>query len=181
MTELKILTEVGICQPLFCWGYILQEYDFQVLKLTKDFYSDYPNPPYYEMEMKETRRYNCLLIQSHYGYFICVPFRSRVKHKYCYHFKKSVRSRKGQSALDYSKCAIINDLKYLDNNQGIIDNDEYTEMMQNINKIVSEVLSYVDDYVSFVNNESERISVQEFKRRYQFSTLQYFHEILGIK
>ena len=63
---------------------MLPEYDFQVLKLTQEFYNKYTNPPYVEIETKENRRYNCLLIQTHYDYFICVPFRSRVKHKYAY-------------------------------------------------------------------------------------------------
>ena len=143
---------------------MLPEYDFQVLKLTPKFYEDYPNPPYVEIETKQARRYNCLLIQTHYDYFICVPFRSKVKHKYCYHFKKSARSRIGQSALDYSKVAIIKDTDYIDNVPGIVDSDEYTEMMQHINKIVKDAVSYVEDYVAYKNNANIRISDQEFLR-----------------
>ncbi len=51
------------------------EFDYQVLNLTNKFYSDYPNPPYTEILKKGTRPYNCLLIQSKYGYFICIPYR----------------------------------------------------------------------------------------------------------
>ena len=159
---------------------MLPEYDSQILKLTSKFYEDYPNPPYVEIETKQARRYNCLLIQTHYDYFICIPFRSRVKHKYCYHFKNSARSRKGKSALDYTKMTIIKDTDYLDNVQGIVDSDEYIEMMQNINKIVADAISYVDDYVAYKNNADKHISIQEFSRRYKFSTLPYFHDILGI-
>lgn len=155
-------------------------YNLKILKLTPKFYTDYPNPPYVEIETKQSRRYMCLLIQTNHNYFICVPFRSRVKHKYCYHFKKSARSRRGQSALDYSKVAIIKDLNHLDNVQGIIDSDEYTEMMQNINKIVIDVVKYVDDYVAYKHNAINCIAAQEFTRRYKFSTLPYFHDILGI-
>ena len=103
---------------------MISEFDFQVLKLTNKFYEAYPNPPYVEIEAKEARRYNCLLIQTHYDYFICIPFRSRVNHKYCYHFKDSERSRRGKSALDYSKVAIINNSDYIDTVQGIVDSDE---------------------------------------------------------
>lgn len=46
-------------------------FDFQVLNLTKKFYADYPNPPYKEIIRKNNRPYNCLLLQSHYDYFIC--------------------------------------------------------------------------------------------------------------
>lgn len=36
---------------------MLPEYDFQVLKLTQEFYNKYTNPPYVEIETKENRRY----------------------------------------------------------------------------------------------------------------------------
>ena len=32
---------------------MLPEYDFQVLKLTQEFYNKYTNPPYVEIETKE--------------------------------------------------------------------------------------------------------------------------------
>ena len=160
---------------------MLPEYTFQVLKLTAEFYADYPNPPYTEIEEKDQRRYNCLLIQTHYDYFICVPFRSHVKHKNCFKFKKSARSRIGQSALDYSKAVIIKDTKYLDSKQGSVDSDEYKEMVQNMNRIVAEAMKYVEDYVAYHSNTEKYISEEEYKRRYQFTALQYFHDLLHIK
>ena len=110
---------------------VLPDYDHQVLKLTSDFYQKYPNPPYVEIETKEARRYNCLIVQTHYDYFICVPFRSHVNHKYAFHFKKSKRSKKNKSALDYTKIVIISNPAYIDSKQGIVDSDEYHKMMQN--------------------------------------------------
>ena len=77
-------------------------YDYQVLNLTEQFYEDYPNPPYEEIVRKDARPYNCLLIQSHYGYFICIPYRSHVNHKYAYKFKNSKRSIRNKSGLDYT-------------------------------------------------------------------------------
>ena len=55
----------------------LPENDYQILKLTDAFYQAYPNPPCREILKKQQRAYNCLLFQSHYGYFICVPYRSK--------------------------------------------------------------------------------------------------------
>lgn len=159
---------------------MLPEYTYQVLRLTKEFYTDYPNPPCVEIEQKESRRYNCLLIQTHYDFFICVPFRSNVKHKNCYRFKNSKRSKMGNSALDYSKIVIINDTKYLDTKQGIVDSDEYKEMVQHINKIANDAVSYVEDYVAYHNDVEKHISKEEYQRRYRFSSLQYFHDILKI-
>lgn len=135
----------------------LPDYDYQVVKLNEDFYRDYPNADYPEIAIKEDRRYNCLLIQTHYDYFICVPFRSNVKHKSAFHFKSSQRSKRSKSALDYSKIVIIKDTKCLDNKQGIVDADEYREMMINLDRIVSEALKYVDDYVAFLKCEKDKI------------------------
>ena len=95
-------------------------------------------------------------------------------------FKDSARSRRGKSALDYSKSVIVNDTVFIDSKPAIVDSDEYSEMMRNMDIIVREILKYVDEYVSFCNNESLRISEEEFARRYRFSTLKYFHEVLGI-
>ena len=62
----------------------LPENDYQILKLTDDFYNTYPNPPYIEILKKKQRAYNCILFQTHYGYFICVPYRREISHKYAY-------------------------------------------------------------------------------------------------
>ena len=160
--------------------YMLPDYDCQVLKLTNVFYDAYPNPPYTEIETKEARRYNCLIVQSHYGYFICVPFRSNVNHKYAFHFRESKRSKKSKSALDYTKTIIIKDSRFISEKQGIVDNDEYTEMMRNIDKIVKEVLNYLEGYVDYYVSKNNKMSKEEFERRYKYSTLKYFHDILGI-
>ena len=70
----------------------LPESDFQILKLTDIFYNAYPNPPYKEILMKRQQAYNCILFQTHYDYFICVPYRTEISHTYAYHFKNSERS-----------------------------------------------------------------------------------------
>ena len=53
-------------------------------------------------------------------------------------------------------------------------------MMQNLDKIVRDILKYVDDYVEYCNKAQNRISEEEYIRRYRFSTLKYFHDELGI-
>lgn len=67
--------ERHLCLSFILWGVnmSLPENDYQILKLTNDFYNDYPNPPYKEILEKKQRAYNCLLFQSHYDYFICIP------------------------------------------------------------------------------------------------------------
>lgn len=86
------------------------EIDYAVYSLSDEFYEKYPNPPYKELLKKKERGYACLLIQSHYGYFICIPYRTEISHKYAYYFRKSSRSQEHRSGLDYTKIAIIKDI-----------------------------------------------------------------------
>lgn len=98
------------------------------------------------------------MFQTHYGYFICVPYRTEISHKYAYHFKNSIRSRMHKSGLDYTKIVIIADAKYIDTQDALIDKDEYNETMVNLEKIKSEALAF-----------------------YMFSPLKYFHTEMGIR
>ena len=157
----------------------LPESDCQILKLTTDFYAAYPSRLYKELLEKRQRAYNCILFQSHYGYFICVPYRTEINHKYAYRFKKSARSRIHKSGLDYTKVVVITDTRFIDTKDALVDKDEYNETMVNLDKIKREVLNYVEDYVSHIKRE-KMLHVKEFKRRYLFSTLKYFHMELGI-
>ena len=69
------------------------ENDYQILKITDDFYRAYPNPPYIEILKKTQRTYNCLLFQIHNDYFICILYRTEITHNNTFHFKCTVRSR----------------------------------------------------------------------------------------
>ena len=158
----------------------LPDNDNQILKLTDDFYKAYPNPPYKEILEKRNRSYNCLLFQTHYDYFICVPYRTEITHKYAYKFRFSERSKKHSSGLDYSKMIIISNLDYLDGlSVAMIDKDEYKETMIHIEKIKREALKFLEDYIDCKRGKLF-LHEREFKRRYTYSTLQYFHDILGI-
>lgn len=156
-------------------------FDYQVLNLTEEFYNDYPNPPYNEIIRKGTRPYNCLLIQSHYGYFICIPYRSHVNHKYSYRFKYSERSKRVHSGLDYTKIIIIKNTDYIGVSNAVVDADEYKETRDNIEYINNDSQTYIDDYVEYVLGKSSKYDKREFQRVYGFSTLKYFHNELGIK
>ena len=106
----------------------LPENDYQILRLTNLFYQQYPNPPHKEILKKQKRAYNCLLFQTHYNFFICIPYRSEITHSFAYLFKKSNRSKKHKSGLDYTKILIVNKTEYLNNKDAIIDKDEYKEI-----------------------------------------------------
>lgn len=158
-----------------------EEFDYQVLNLTQTFYTDYPNPPYKEIVRKNSRPYNCLLIQSHYDYFICIPYRSHISHKYAFMFKNSVRSKRTKSGLDYSKIVIITDNKYIGQTDAIVDKGEFNETRNNIEYIKNDAQKYIDEYVSYLLGTAIKYDKKEFSRIYQYSTLQYFHKELGIE
>ena len=168
----------------------LPESDYQILKLTDVFYREYPNPLYNEILKKNNRAYNCLLFQSHYDYFICIPYRSEISHKYAFHFTNTTRSKEHKSGLDYSKIVIITKTDYIDSvdaieqvehvNSSIIDKDEFKETMLNLKQIKKEALDFVEDYVLHMKG-IKMLHEREFERRYGFSSLKYFHRELGIK
>lgn len=54
------------------------EYDFEIYRLSAKFIADYPTTKYPELMYKNARPYNCLLLESHDNYFICIPFRSHI-------------------------------------------------------------------------------------------------------
>lgn len=155
-------------------------FDYQILNLTQQFYRDYPNPPYNEIIRKNSGPYNCLLIQSHYGYFVCIPYRSHINHKYAYKFKNSIRSKKVNSGLDYSKIVIVNHSEYISDSNAVIDNDEYKETRDKIEYIKNDAQRYIDDYVDYLLGKSIKYGNREFERKYKYSTLKYFHKELGI-
>ena len=79
------------------------EYLSQVYLLSAKFVQDHPAAAYPELMHKQGRPYTCLLIDSHDGFFICVPFRSSINHKNAFFFKGTARSQRTKSGLDYSK------------------------------------------------------------------------------
>ncbi len=157
----------------------LPENDYQILKLTDKFYEIYLNSSYNEILKKKQRAYNCLLFQTHYDYFICIPYRTEIRHEYAFHFTTTARSKLHRSGLDYSKIVIIANKDYIDSKDAIIDKDEFKETMVNLERIKKEALEFVEDYVKHVKG-IELLHKREFSRRYGFSSLKYFHQELGI-
>ena len=156
------------------------EYDVDICQLSQSFYSAYPSSIYPEIMAKDSRPYTCLMIETQEDYLICIPFRSSVLHNDAFIFSNTKRSQKTRSGLDYSKTVIVKDTSYIDSNKSVVvDNDEYTAMMTNIEKIVSGIYSYITKYVQHVTGV-KTLHPREFARHYQYSTLPYFHDILGI-
>lgn len=156
------------------------EYDSELSLLSLKFTQNYPPAAYPELMHKHGRPYTCLLIDLHYDYFICIPFRSSIGHKNAFMFTGTARSKKTKSGLDYSKIVIIKNFDYFDlNAKAIVDQDEYAEMMRNLPTIVEEANDYVKAYINHING-TVPMHPRAFLRKYQYSTLPYFHDIMAI-
>lgn len=157
------------------------KYTINICQLSNRFYDEYSLQQYPEILRKSERPYTCLLIETHEDYFICIPFRSSIQHNEAFLFDNTSRSKHSRSGLDYKKAVIINDLGYIDtSSQAVVDNDEYSAMMVNIETIVNEISTYITTYINHISGACT-LHRREFLRHYQYSTLPYFHDILGIK
>ena len=144
------------------------------------FFDAYPQDDYPEILMKNSRPYTCLVIETQEDYLICIPFRSSIRHKEAFFFTNTNRSKRTRSGLDYKKTIIIKDFSYIDTNSSVVvDNDEFVAMMTNITKIVNDVHVYISKYVNHKKGIAP-LHKREFERRYQYSTLPYFDDILGL-
>lgn len=152
----------------------------QVVQLSSEFYNDYPNSQYPEILDKPSRSYNCLLVDTDFDFYICIPYRTNIRHPYAYKFRHSLRSRRHPSGLDYTKMVVFRKDEYISNAVAIVDNDEFKETMQHIAHIVSDSISYIEGYRDHMTGK-KTIGREEFMRKYGISTLAYFHDILGIK
>lgn len=154
-------------------------YTYSICKLSEKFYKAYPQNKYPEILAKESRAYTCLLIETKYDYYICVPFRSNISHNNGFIFKNTERSKTHRSGLDYSKIVIFKNEIYL-GASAVIDRDEYNRTKKYIDKIVNQVISYIDGYINH-HSLTHILNKNEYNRHYRYSTLKYFHDILKIK
>ena len=70
-------------------------------------------------------------------------------------------------------------MNYIDSVDAIIDQDEFRETIKHLEQIKKEALDFVEDYIAHINGTRKLHNV-EFKRRYAFSPLKYFHKELNI-
>ena len=160
-------------------GTFMLSYDTQICLLSSKFQNDYPKAKYPELLRKPQRPYTCLLVETHYDYYVGIPFRSDIKHSNAYKFNAAGSSRQNPG-LDYTKIVIIQDDDYIDSQTpAVVDQNEYNELMKNLNRIVNESVKYVETYVNHMKG-TRIIHPREYSRRYAYSTLMYFHKELGI-
>ena len=85
---------------------------YDIKTLSECFQKDYPLDLYPEIEFKSNRPYLVLLISIENTQF-AIPLRSNIKHKNCYHFRRSNRKKHASSGIDFSKAIVVKKASYL--------------------------------------------------------------------
>lgn len=151
----------------------------QIYQLSKQFYDDYPQNRFPEIEQKQDRPYTILILKITDGIKIGVPFRSHIAHQNAYHFQTSKRSEISRSGLDFSKMIILDELKYIGETTQI-DRDEFTEYKKNVATIQQAATKYLIEYCNH-HKGVKKLGKNKYKNAYKYTTLQYFHRELGIE
>ncbi|MCD7894215.1 MAG: hypothetical protein LUG60_11055 [Erysipelotrichaceae bacterium] len=155
-------------------------YDYEIRRLSRKFYSDYSHSLYPEILTKINRNYNIVIFELDClsECYVCIPFRSEMHHNNGYRFRYSKRSKKHFSGLDFSKLVIITKIIYIGEST-MIDSDEFNEFYAYKDYIHNNLKKYICDYVNHYKG-TKIMNKREFNRKYQYSTLKYFHKELGI-
>lgn len=142
--------------------------------LSREFYEKYKSEIYQEIEHKENRPYMVMLIEIDSNTF-AIPFRTNLKHNYCYKFKRSSRETNSVTGLDYTKAVIVNDTRFI-GEAARINDMEYIELDINQHKIIARFTTFVRGYIKFVNEKPN----EHQAKKYKYTTLKYFHKELGL-
>ena len=139
--------------------------------LTKEFYEEYFNCS--EILKKEDRPY-CVALFEVDGITFAIPFRTHINHNNCYIFKKSTRSE--NSGLDFTKAVVIKDDTFI-GEETWIESSEYSEFINKQKVISNRFKKFIENYKKWFKDPS----YYRAERIIKFSSLQYFHEELGLK
>ena len=141
---------------------------YEIRRLSKLFFEDYPSERYPELLCKENRPYMVLLVKINDLVF-ALPFRSNIKHSYSYIFKNSSRNNQSHSGIDFNKAVLITNLGYI-GEKCSIDSKEFLELEKKFFFVISKFKRYLNGFYKVLFNKTS----PSFQRRYRYSTLNYF-------
>ncbi|MCR1808799.1 type III toxin-antitoxin system TenpIN family toxin [Haploplasma modicum] len=150
----------------------------KIKMLSDKFFDDYPQNDYPEIEIDNMRPYIIIVFKISTDLYLCTPFRSNINHKNGYLFKNSIRSQNNNSGIDFSKSLIIKNEEYI-GDETVVDKDEHSEMILNISMIKENLMEYLSVYINH-HKGIKKIHDREYMRKYKYTTLQYFHNLLDI-
>jgi protein AbiQ len=147
---------------------------FQYVKLTTDFYNDYPHNQFPEILLKDHRPYIHISVKID-GLTFVLPLRSKVDHSVCFPFKLHDNDKR---AIDYSKAIIVNDpQRYIVSYDQNIPQSQHIYISKKINVIQRQFEKYIREYKkAIIKNDKNAL----YRLRNKYSSLQYFHLELGL-
>ncbi len=147
---------------------------FTLNKLSPDFYKAYTADAYPEIEHKESRPYVVMVFEIE-GNRFALPFRTNIRHAYCYKFKNSGRASEASTGIDFTKAVVIVDMKYV-GEEAIIDRKEYVELMNKFYFVLAKFKRYLSGYAKYCKEGGSSVDA----KKYRYTTLKYFKNELGL-
>ena len=109
------------------------------------------------------------------GNRFALPFRTNIRHGYCYKFKSSGRESEASTGIDFTKAVVITDAKYV-GEEVAIDHKEYVELMNKFYLVLSKFKRYLSGYAKCCREGGGERAM----RKYRYTTLKYFKNELGL-
>ena len=151
---------------------------YEIRELSSSFYTNYPEHLYPEILRKKGRPYDVILFETNLDYYVCVPFRTYLNHNQGFHFYPKPLKNGENPGIDYSKMLIIKENNYI-GPSSLINATQMVCFNKNVATIQQEIFEYLEGYIKNVTGINI-LHPSQFNRKYQFSTLKYFHAELGI-
>lgn len=137
--------------------------------LTEEFYKDYPNEKYPEIEQKVKRPYIQIYVEID-GVQFAVPLRSDIRHPHVLWTDKL-----NHCGVDFSKAVVIKEEKYIDLvRDPFIRPNEFDALRGKDFRIKELMIKYIEKYKKAKTDLSKPIN----KILCECSTLQYFEEYI---
>ncbi len=124
-----------------------------------------------EQVLQKNRGYGVISITVRNMTF-AIPLRSNLNHPNGF---KTINVRGLWNGLDYSKALLVEHADFRQESFKLREQKEYDKIIKNKDKVFREFCKYLAEYIEYASGE-ERV----FNRKFQFTTLQYFHHELGI-
>jgi protein AbiQ len=121
----------------------------------------------------KVRGYGIVTVRLENGLLFGIPLRSHMKHKSG--FPTDDSDPNDVKGLDYSKAVLITDENHVSNDQFTIPKNEYIKIADRELYIRERFEKYIKKYIKGANSGDKNIL-----REYNFSTLQNYHNELGI-
>jgi protein AbiQ len=148
----------------------LGEKELKYIFLTSQFFQEYNNTDYPEIEQKADRPYIMIRININ-GIDFAIPLRSGISHNNALWTNKP-----NKCGVDYSKAVIIPDASYIDGKAPHIRPDEFKALLGKDYLLKTGFEKYIEDYKEAYKNQH----IDRNRTLCKYSTLQYYHKEIGI-